>query len=466
MESSDIERRPAGADTANASPPQSGRPARHLSIFDAVCVVVGIVVATGIFKSPQLVAANTAGPWSMLGAWAFGGFLCFCGALTYADLAAACPGFGGEYLYLSRSLGRGVGFLFVWARMTVIQTGAIAALAYVFGVYMVRLTGGQAHEVTYWALASVVVLTTLNAIGLHVGKFMQNVLTAAKVAGLVAIAVLGLTLGEAPTSGGASPTGSAGPFGLAMVFVLYTYGGWNEAAYVAAELRGRRGRNMLWVLVVGIVLITLLYLGVNVAYLSTLGFEGIRASDVAAAEAMAAVFGPSGAAAVSVLVAVAALGAIDGCIFTGARAIHAWGNDYPAFGLLGRWSRRLGSPVAALVAQEVIAVVLVLLPALSETLRTSLGGGFELAVAYTAPVFWAFLLLTGVCVFVLRLRRRATIGPLGRWVPMVTAAILCATCGYMIYSSIAYARKAALLGVGVLAAGVPVYLLVRSRRET
>lgn len=445
-------------------------PARHLSIVDAVCVVVGIVVATGVFKSPQLVALNTAGPWTMMAAWALGGLLCLCGSLAYAELAAVCPGVGGEYLYLSRSFGQTVGFMFVWARMTVIQTGAIAALAYVFGDYMMRMMGWGPRGAMYCALGAVAGLTLFNALGVRVSKWAQNALTVAKVVGILGIIVIGLMYGQAPMpTGGAEVefskvlfgSGSAA-FGLAMVFVLYTFGGWNEAAYVAGELRGRGRRSMLCVLVVGSVLITLLYMGVNVAFLRILGFKGIGSSGAVAADAVAAVLGERGAVAVSVLVAVSALGAIDGCIFTGSRAVYAWGNDYPAFRAMGRWNVRVGAPVIALVAQGAIAIILILLPGLSDVLAGKVGRGFSLAVEYTAPVFWAFLLLTGLAVFVFRFRHRTADRPLGSWFGLLVAIVLCVMSAYMLYSSLAYVRIASLVGVGVLLAGLPVYAIARA----
>jgi amino acid transporter len=450
--------------------PGPGEPAKHLSIFDAVCVVVGIVIATGIFALPPLVAGNTSGPSAMLAAWALGGLLCLCGSLAYADLAAACPGVGGEYLYLSRSLGQFFGFMFVWARMTVIQTGSIAFLAYVFGDYVVRMTGWRQPAGMYCALGAVGALTAFNAVGLRVSKWAQNALTVAKTAGVLAIAVLGLTFGKAsvsagPVAAGVGRPGGAGAFGLAMVFVLLTYGGWNEAAYVAGELR-RRGRwSMLWVLVAGSVLITLLYLGVNFAYLRILGFEALRSSHAVAADAMAVVLGERGAVAVSVLVAVAALGAIDGCIFTGSRAIYAWGNDYPAFRVFGRWNGRLGAPLAALVAQGAIAAVLILLPGLSDTLAGKLGTGLQSAAEYTAPVFWAFLFLTGLAVFVLRLKNPTADRPLGSWAGLLMAVVLCVMSAYMLHSSLVYTKIGALVGVGVLLAGLPVYAIARAFQQ-
>lgn len=454
-----------------APPPAPGAPARHLTIFDAVCVVVGIVVATGIFGFPPLVASNTAGPGWMLAAWVLGGLLCLCGSLTYADLAAACPGVGGEYLYLSRSFGRGVGFLFVWARMTVIQTGSIAFLAYLFGDYMVRMAYLPAGMSMHYALGAVALITMLNGLGLRVSKWGQNALTVGKVLGVLALTVAGLVWGghsvvdPGPALASAPAPGGGGAFGLAMVFVLLTYGGWNEAAYVAGELRSRSRRSMLAVLVIGSVTITLLYLGVNLAYLRALGFEGVQSSQAVAVDTMAAVFGkgtPSGEAAalaVGALVAVAALGAIDGCIFTGARSIYAWAGETPGFGWLGKWNARLGAPLAALVSQGLVAAVLVVLPHLSQTLSEKLGAGFESAAEYTAPVFWAFLLLTGLSALVLRFKHPSADRPLGSWVGLVMAGGLCAMAGYMLHASLVYTKWGAMIGLGVLAAGVPVYVV-------
>lgn len=442
-------------------------PVRHLSPIDAICVVVGIVVGAGIYKTPWLVALNTSTGGMMLLAWAAGGLLCLCGALSYAELATAYPHVGGEYTYLSRAFGATVGFLFVWARAAVIQTGSIAALAYIYGDYAARLLPmGPAGPMLH-ALIAIVVLTACNALGLRTGKWTQNALTAAKVAGVAAIAFVGLIIARpagaepAPAAAEAAGPGLAG-FSLAMVFVLYTFGGWNEAAYVAGEVRRRR-RNMLWVLVGSIVLLTVLYLAVNLAYLRVLGMSGIRSSRVVAADTMRIAVGEGGAAAVSVLVAASALGAVNGCIFTGARALCALADDYPTFGPLGRWHPRLHTPVVAIVVQSAIIVALIVLPRLGEQFRQALGGGFEAAVEYTAPVFWAFLLLTGVAVFVLRARDPAAERTFRVPLMPVTVGLFCLMCGYMLYSSVAYTKAGALVGVGVLLAGVPVYLLCRRR---
>ena len=440
---------------------------RHLSLVDAMAVVVGIVVGAGIYKSPSLVAMNSPGPGAMLGAWVLGGLLCLCGALAYAELAAAYPRVGGEYVYLSRAFGPAVGFLFVWARTAVIQTGSIAALAYIFGDYAARLVPLGPVGPMIYALAATVALTACNVLGLRTGKWTQNLLTAVKVAGVLAIAVVGFAAAPAAAAPAGAPAGQgtgpgAAALGLAMVFVLYTFGGWNEAAYVAGELRDAR-RNSLRLLLGSVVLLTVLYLVINLAYLRVLGLEGMRGSGAVAADLMGRALGGSGAAAVSVLVAVSALGAMNGCIFTGARAVCALGGDFAVFRPLGRWHPALGTPAAAILVQSAVAVVLVILPGLGEGFRKALGSGFEAAVEYTAPVFWAFFLLTAVAVFVLRVKDPGVDRPFRVPLAPVTVGLFCLMCGWMLYSSLAYTGAGALVGVAVLAAGVPVYLVCRRR---
>ncbi|MDP6542536.1 MAG: amino acid permease [Phycisphaerae bacterium] len=435
-------------------------PARHLSIIDAICVVVAIVVGSMIFKAPSWVASNTSGPLEMMLAWIAGGFFCLCGALCYAELATAYPKIGGEYVYITRAFGRPAGFGFVWARATVIQTGSIAMLAYVFGDYAAGALKMGSSGPMILALVATVVLTVLNVIGLRPEKWILNTLTIVKIVGVLGIAAVGLL---APASVAADPTtapagGNPGAIGLAMVLVLLTFGGWNESAYVAGELKGPR-RNMLWVMVGSIVLITVIYLLINMAYLRVLGFEGMRQHyNTLAADAMTRVLGSWGGAAVTILVAVSVLGAMDGCMFTGSRAICALGEDYAAFRPLGRWHGTFRTPANALIIQSAIAIVLIILPSLGWGIGELVGSGFRAAADYTFPVFWIFLLLTGVAVIVLRDKDPDRERPFRVPGYPFTVIIFVNMCGYMLYSSIAYTGTGALIGLAVLLAGLPVYL--------
>src|SRR5262245_20248476 len=217
----------------------------------------------------------------MLLAWVVGGLVSLVGALCYAELATAYPHPGGDYHYLTRALGRRVAFLFGWARISVIETGSIALLAFIFADYASGILPlGPASSTVYAALC-VIALTGLNAIGVRQGKSVQNLLTALEVAGLALVVMAGLLV---PPATGTAATASPGStsIGLVMVFVLLTYGGWNEAAYVSAEVH--RGRDIVRALVGSRVAVTVLLVLVNWAYLRGLGLAGGGCSRAVAAD--------------------------------------------------------------------------------------------------------------------------------------------------------------------------------------
>jgi hypothetical protein len=245
--------------------------------------------------------------------------------------------------------------------------------------------------------------------------------------------------------------------GLALVFVLLTYGGWNEAAYISSEMRGRR-RNLARALLWGIAIITGVYLLVNVAYLRGLGLYGMAASEAVAADLMRRWLGRTGAGLVSVLVAVSAITSANATILTGARANYALGRDFRVFRQLGRWRSRSGTPGNALLVQGGIALALVFLGSLTRS-------GFTTMVEYTAPVFWAFFLLTGLALVVLRVRDPGTPRPFSVPLYPVTPLLFCASSAYMLWSSLAHTGFGALVGVAVLLAGVPVLVWAGCRER-
>jgi len=430
-----------------------------LSVTDAVLLMCGMVIGAGIFRAPSVVAANTGSGTEFLLAWVFGGAISLCGALVYAELASRYPETGGEYAFLSRGWGRGAAFVFAWARMTVIQTGAIAAVAFVFGDYaseIVRL--GSSSSAIYAAIA-VVALTALNFVGTLQSKTLQIVLQYLLFAGLLFLGIAGLVVGS-PAAQAGTAAAPAGTFGLAMIFVLLTYGGWNEAAYLGGEVREAR-RNMLRVLVTGIVVVTGLYLLVNAGYLAALGLSGMRESKAVAADVMRLVAGDKSAVLLSLLVCVAALTTMNAAIFTGARTNYAMGRDFALFGKLGHWREAGSTPANALLLQGAISLLLVLASSFTPD-------GFTAMVAYTSPVFWTFFLLTALTLFVFR--RRGGEAPAFRvpLYPIVPIAFVLA-CGYMLYSSINYVRFAVsfgapvLAGLVIMAAGIPLYFLTRNK---
>ncbi|MHC4080573.1 MAG: APC family permease [Planctomycetota bacterium] len=456
--------------------PHTGEIRPRLGLWDAVSIIVGIVVGTAIFKSPTVIFQNTAGPWPALGVWLLGGVLALIGGLCYAELATTYPRSGGDYEYLRRAYGSGAGFLFGWAQLTVVLTGSIGAMAYAFADYGKRLWDLTPDATVWLALAAIVVPTLANALGVVVGKTAQNILSAAKVIGLAGVVAAGLLWG-----GGGPLTTPAGPirgqgFALAMVFVLYAYGGWNDAAFVAAEVRNR-AVNLPRALILGTIGITAIYLAVNAAYLLVLGFDGARETGTPASDVLQRAMGTWGSRAVSLLVMISALGAINGMILTGSRVYASLGADHRIFARLGRWNTRRGAPVTAILTQGGVAVVLVFAVGTAygrgaiDDVLAAVGlpvipwqeyfGGFETLVAGSAPVFWSFFLATGIAVFVLRAKDPHRERPFRiPWFP-VPPIIFCCMCGYMLYASLGYARMLALLGTVPLLLGVPLYAISR-----
>lgn len=415
-------------------------------------MVVGIVIGAGIFRTPSLVAANAGGPEWMLGAWVLGGFVSLVGALCYAELATTYPGPGGDYRYLRRAFGRDLAFLYAWSRMTVVQTGSIALLAFVFGDYAAELAGTGTQSSAAYAAIAVAGLTAVNVLGIREGTWTQNLLTVVEVLGLLTLVVAGLALLD-PAPARASATGASGSFGLAMVFVLLTYGGWNEAAFLSAEVR-RPQRTLPRALLVSIGIVTALYVLANVAYLRGLGLAGVAGSETVAAELMRKAVGPAGAAFIGVLVAVSALTSANASTFTGARTAYALGRDFPPLAALGRWRDRGSTPHNALLAQGAVALALVVLGSATRE-------GFRTLVEYTAPVFWLFFLLTGVSLMLLRRRDADLARPFHVPLYPLTPIVFCATCAFLLYSSLAYTGVGAVVGVAVLATGVAVRLATR-----
>jgi APA family basic amino acid/polyamine antiporter len=432
-------------------------PRASLSVVDGALMMVGIIIGIGIFKTPQLVALFSPNEWVFVALWMCGGLTTLIGALVYAELAAAYPSTGGEYHFLTRAYGLPVGFLFAWARTTVIQTGAIAAVAFVFGDYAQEMFSlGSYGSAIYGALA-LVVLTLVNIAGTYQSKTAQNILTLILVAAMVMMVVVGLMNlgGKPPVAAGGSGPGY-GMLGLAMVFILLTYGGWNEAAYLSGDVRDV-GRDMVRLLLAGTAVVTLVYVLVNIGYLFALGLEGMRKSDAIAADVMRLAFGQSGAIIVSMIVCVAALTTMNATIFTGARLYHALGQDL-ALEKLRVWDNVRNNPRNAIIVQSIIAFVLICFGAMARD-------GFKAMVEYTAPVFWFFLLLVGISLFVLR--RREPHHPRPFKVPLypVTPILFCLICGYLIYSSLVYTGRGALFGIAVLLVGIPLLGFVHKKRR-
>lgn len=426
-------------------------PRKQLSLFDGVCILVGIIIGAGIYETTPTVASGVGSGFAVLGIWLAGGLLALAGSLCYADLATAFPQQGGDYVYLSKAYGPGAGFLFGWSQLLIIRPGDIALMAFIFARYASQIFRFT-HCRTVYAVAAICMLTVINLFGIRQSKWTQNILTVVKIFGLGIIFVAAvLAPSHSQTTSVALPTGAG--LQLAFILVLFTYGGWNEIAYVAAEVMHPQ-RNILRTLVVGVVMVTLIYLLVNLAFLMTLGYAGVVGSEAVAADAAACVFPRYASRLIAVLICISSLGAINGLIFTGARISYALGQGHRFFSPLGRWESATAGPVRALVLQSVLSLLIVLA-----------AGSFIDTILYTAPAVWLFFLGTALSLFVLREKTPSLFGRAGIVRSRIVPVIFCGMCLFMLLNCIGYAFAnkpvGLLLLTSLLLSGLICYALQR-----
>ena len=446
----------------------AGRHLAALGLWDVVSIMIGIVVGVSIYEVPPIMLQNVSGPGTALGIWILCGLLSFVGALCIAELASTYPHSGGDYVYLTRAFGPGLGFQFGWFQLAAIRTANIAMMGFVFADYVAKLWDVPKNQLWLWTFGAVGVLAFLNLLGVVFGKGTQNFLTLAKVIGLAGVVVAGFgwPLPQATVEPSA-PTGTPS-LANALVVVFLAYGGWNDAAFVAAEVRGGP-KAIARALLLGTAAITLIYVLINAAFLWGLGFERASQSKAIAADLLALPLGEGGKRAMSLLVMISALGAINGMLLSGSRVYATMGVDHPVFAWLGRSYGRMRTPWAALLAQTAISLAMITVVgtdggrALVDSLLASVGlppakweghGGFEVLMVFTTPLFWLFFFLTSLSLFALR-RRDADIArpfavPLYPVLPLLFSGI----CAYMIYAGISYARHLGLLGGLFAAAGL------------
>ncbi len=457
--------------------PKQQAKGKLLGVWDTASLLIGIVVGTAIFKSPPFVFGNVESAASGLIVWGIGAVLSLCGALCYCELATTYPDYGGEYSYLSRAYGRRTGFLFAWMQLCVILTGSIGAMAFVFADYSVAIQEGLENHKAFIASFALLLLTLVHACGFSAGKNAQNFLTATKVIALGAILIVGLMFTGSPATSVADVKPIEANWGLALVFVLYAYGGWNDAAMVTPEVRDHQ-RNMPKALLIGLGLIALLYLALNFAFLKVLGLEGVRQSPIPAADVVGIAIGPAAKVVMSLIVMCSALGAIHGMLFTSCRLLAAVGIDYPIFKRWNNWNKR-GVPISSLLTLAMISLFLILAVGTEQgreftaqaavTIRLpepnweKYFGGFDTLIAATAPVFWLFFAMSGLSVVVLRYIDRQRTRPFRVPLYPLPVIIFCGSAIFMLWKSLVYAGELTLLSLPVFLLGLVLSMTKTSR---
>lgn len=429
-------------------PPSS--PRRTLSLLDSICIIVGTIIGAGVFRTASDVAQLTPNSTFMIGIWVVAGIMVLVGAACFVELTTRFPEeAGGDYAYLKKAFGHPVAFMFAWAAFWIVRPANIGLMAIVFADHFAQLIDSLPlfEAFTPWqlkvgaALFAIGLLTAFNLFGLQQGKLAQNVLTIAKVAGIGVIIALAFAnpigsseaVAVAPTAGTASWSFSA--LWLALVLVMFSFGGWNDLALVANEIREPK-RNLWRALIFGIGIVTLVYVLFNVSLAIGLGQEGMAASGKPAIRLVEKAMGNSGFLAerasdlVAALVCISCLGAINGMIITSPRIYYAVGRDYPLLGFLARWNEEKSCPWQAIVLQAVVTIGLL---ALCAGYKNNI---FLVLAVASAPYFWSFLGATVLTLFHFRSREESKGEhfrvPLFPFEPIFFAMV----CGGLVYSSI------------------------------
>ena len=417
----------------------SASPRRQLTLFDTTSIIVGIIIGSSVYVTAPQIANNVPDTLSFLAVWLLGGAFALIGSLCYAELATALPAEGGDYVYLSRAYGRPVGFMFAWCELWLVRPGATGSLAYVFAEYANQLVPLGRNAPLIYATGAVAGITAINLLGVVTGKWTQNLLTIAKLLGLAAVIVIGFAFrSQSVVQPAETPSPPSVNWGLAMIFILYAYGGWNDMAFVGAEVRDPE-RNIIRALVLGTCAVAGIYLLLNASFVHALGLDGVRRAPALAADVVRLGLGSGGAKAVSALVAISALGAINGMTFTAARIYYALGTRHRLFAPLGVWNARFDGPSRALLLQGAVTLALVLW--FGGATKGIAKEGFATMANFTFPPFWFFLMLVGLAVIVLRWREPELPRPYRVTGFPLPPLILSAGAGFMVWSSLVYARE-------------------------
>lgn len=384
-------------------------PQRTLSAFDGASIIVGIIIGAGIYQTTPMVAESAGSVQWILGFWVLGGCLALVGALCYVELAMTVTQDGGEYAYLVKAYGKETGSFFAWIEFWIIRPGSTGPMAMLFGNYADKLfplfpasPDSLMGKMVYAVLATAILLT-VNLFGLRAGKLTQNALTVFKVLALL-ILVGGslIAIGLSPDVIVPSAVEATAPlqgqsfdgFLLAMVLVMFTYGGWNDMSFVATEIKNP-AKNILRALVLGVCTVSIIYLLINIAMLMALGHAGLAATDTPASDMLKVTMGSGAEKIMALLICITALGAVNGMMFTSARIYHALGNQVSAFAWLGKWNSRLQVPARSLVVQSIVTLAMVI----GFGWHTN---GFKRLVLYVSPFMWSFFVLLGIAMLVFR----------------------------------------------------------------
>ncbi len=418
---------------------------RKLNLLDSIAIVIGIVIGGGIFLVPNLVARSLPSVPMILAVWVFAGVVSFFGALACAELGAAFPNTGGQYVFLREAYGPFAGFLCGWSMFTVARSAQVAWMAVTFSLYVSYFIPLGAAGSKLLSLAPLAIFTWINYRGVRTSAVIQNSFTFAKIAGaliIIAGAFFAAPPGAPPS--GPAPAFSLSSFGVALIACLLAYDGWVQLSFVAGEIRDPK-RNILRALALGSIAVMAIYLLANLAYLRVLSLPEIAASNHVGADAAERVLGTAGGTLVSVIILISILGTLNGCFLTTPRVYFAQAADGLFFRKFAEVDPRHRTPGFAILAQAAWAAVLLLT------------GSYETLVDYALFATWLFYGLMVAGVIVLRRKRPDAPRPYRMWGYPVTPLLFVAITAWFVVNMLVTRPGPSLAGLALILTGIPVY---------
>lgn len=430
---------------------------RDLGFWDSIALVIGSVVGVGIFRTPSVVCGYLSDPGWVLAAWLVGGVIAFLGTLCYSELASSFPETGGSYVYLKYGYGDWAGFLFGWSEFALMRAASIASVSYAFGEYFSNLVTSPAGTEKIFAMAAIGVLTGINIAGLHYGKWLQNVVSLGKGFALTGLILLGVTLGKGSfenfQSAFPAPQGEGflSAFGLALVPILWTYGGWHESTFVAGEFK-RTDTDLPFSLLWACGLVAFFYLIVNTVYLYLFPTTEIASRNLIAGDVMETLFGPAGEGVITAVILVCIFGVLNTVILAGGRIPYAVAQDHSILKWFGHVSPKFKTPSRSLLVNAGLAMVLV-------------GWGtFRQLLFLSAAAVWFFFSAVGIAVFLTRRKFGGKKRPFSMWGYPWTAILFTAAAFWIFLNTAIFNLRETALGFSIILAGVPLYWI--SQRMT
>jgi len=430
---------------------------KELTLYGLTMVAIGSCVGSGIFLTPAQIASQLPTPILILAVWALGGIIALAGALTFAELGSMYPQPGGVYVYLKEGYGDLFGFLYGWAYLLVITSGANAALTIAFATYLAFLFPMSQGGITSVALVALALVTVVNILRVKAAEVFSNVFTGLKLLGIVGLIAVGLLFGNASTMSQSAPellpAGSlAGAFGLALIGVLWSYGGWQHASFLAGETVDAR-RTIPRAMIIGALVVAAVYLLVNVAYMFLLPVSEIATSDSVAADAISTVI-PFGGALIAVVIAISVLGTAGIYTLSAPRIYYAMADDGIFFKKLAEVHPKFRTPVNAILIQSIWAAFLLVF-----------WGTFADVITYVVFMDWIFFGMAGACVFIFRRNRKDVERPYSTLGYPLTPLIFVGTSVFFVINTLVERPEHALAGLVLTLIGVGVYFMFKRRNE-